>query len=1277
NNSLVYGTGGGNYIPPPAQGVILRGTTVALDPKSVVDVSGGGDLQAYEWIPGVGGTRDVLSPQVRPNQFAILPGLRANVAPYDLNSAAGTSLEPGDAIYLSGAPGLPAGVYQLLPARYALLPGAFLVSPASGYQDVQPGQTFPTLDGGTVVAGYRTVAGTPFGDSRTSGFEVVPAAVVVQGSSSQAQYTTTSANQFFAAQAQSAGAPPPALPEDSGVLELLASASLALDGSLRTAPGAGGLGAAVDISSSNIRVVGTSAGAASPGELLLSATSLDQLGAQTILLGGERSGSGAVTTDSQSVTIGAGAALSAPEVLVTATGAITVESGASVAAAGTVGSSREYSLSGEGAFMSVSAGSLPTVTRAASGTATSGVLTLDPGSSLSANHGSIFLEATQNVVTSGNITAQGGDFALQSTQISIGAASGSSNPTGTVLSPSVLSAGLHNVLLQSASSIDFNGNVGFQAQNLTLDTPSLAAAGSGGTAATVTVAGALTLDNSSGTQVAALPGSGSLSLSAADVILGSGTMSMSGFRSVALSAQNAVTAKGDGGLTTAGDLSVTASRITAAAGISTDLAAGGSVSLLSPAKVAALAPVTDLGGALNVTGSRIEVGTQVLLPSGSVSLAGSGDVVLDGAGTIDVSGLVRTYDGVNIATPGGSVALNSSGNVTLASGSAVNVSAASGGVGGSLAIRAPGGHVTAAGALMGSGSAGQGSSASIDAQSFDFSVLNGALNNGGFAGGRFFRLRGASGAGAGNDLTVGAGDVITAHAVSLEADQGTVDVQGLIDASGTTGGSIVLAAAGGVSVSGNLDAQATAPGGSGGRVEIYSSGNLLLGSSSLLNVAGGGPDASGDAGGGGSVLLRVPQTTLTGGGVALGGNIQGATRTTLEAFQVFDSPTGALTAADISTDPLNSQSIYNQTAAFMANAATLTSALHPAASWNFVLEPGVEIQSTSPTGSLELDTPWNLFGGVDPTSGSLFGWRFGPNAVPGVLTLRATGGLTINSSLSDGFASVPGVADAFNAPFTLPAAPSSSWSYRLVGGADLTAANPLGVVAPSSPGASAGSVTLAACQSACALPSPGAGGRGGGSTTYTPLMVRTGDGFIDVSASGNFVLGSTASMLYTAGVLGPGPAVPVSSGRGSGAVNLSQFPIDGGDITIAVDGNVTGPGGNSQFVNAWLWRLPAQVPNASIAAAYPTTWTVHYEAFQQGVAALGGGNVAVRAGGDVTDLSVSIPSTGRPTGATTLQVAGGGNLTVQAGGSIRGGSYYAGLGSVTLDSGADLGSDAL
>jgi filamentous hemagglutinin family protein len=1251
--SVVYGTDG---IAPPAQHVVLSGASVGVQKGAVVDVSGGGNLGAYEWIPGVGGTEDVLSQSVRPDQFAILPSLHASVAPFDPNASAGSGLAVGDSVYLSGVPGLPAGTYTLLPSRYALLPGAFLVSPAGPkYQDIAPGQLYPAQGGGWIASGYLTVAGTDFGGTRTAGFSVVPAAIVLQ----QAQYTTTGGNAFFANQAAQAGQAPSRLPEDSGVLGLLASASLSVAGTLRTHPADGGLGAAVDISSAQIVVAQDASAPVQGGQLLLTTTSLEQLNAQSLLIGGQRNASGAISDEAQTVTFAGGATLTAPEILVAASEQITVSSGATLTGSGTAPAVRSYSLQGDGAFLAVSSGGQASVTRA-NATGASGVLDLAAGSTLSAAKGSVYLDASASVLTGGTLDAAGGDLGLQSTLISIGTPPAGTG--GTVLDPALLAGGaLRNVLLSSGSTVNFYGSSTLDAQNLAIDAMGLTGYGAAGDTASVALTGDLTLTNTHGAPAAGGTGSGNLSLSAANVNLASGTLALSGFDTVAIAAQGALTGTANGGLAvsaagpgTGGNLNLTAARVTTASGVATVIQADGAVALATPAQPAKLAAVSDLGGSLAVSGASVSLDTAIDMPSGRVVLTStSGPLTLGTHGVISVAGLERQYAGATVPTPGGAVFLTSASDLTLASGSRIDVSASGAGMGGVLTLTAVAGQVTAAGDLVGAGSGAQGAALAVDAQGFDFGALNGALNTGGFSGTRTFRLRGPG------DLVVAAGDTVTAHAVSLEADQGGIDVQGAINASGSQGGSVLLAASGNLTLGGSIDAHATAAGGAGGRVALETAaGELHLAGGSVVNVAGGGADASGHAGEGGTVLLRVPQATVAavtsgGTGVSLAGTIEGSRRTTLEAFRVYTNSSGEISASDVAADPSNPMFADAQT--FMANAAAITAALGRSNDAAFLLAPGIEIDAVAsaanPSGALTLATPWNLYGDAGTP-----GWRFGANLAPGVLTLRAAGALTIASQLSDGFVDT--------ATFTLPQTPSSSWSYRLVGGADLAAANPLAVSTATA------DVTIAACSANCTPPGTD-GGRGGGVLAYTPNMVRTGDGFIDVAASGNFTLGSEASVLYTAGVAGPGITLP---GQRGGSLQNPAYPTGGGDIDIAVAGNVLGFPGD-QFVGAWLWRTAGTTSDPTSSAV---AWTVNFATFQQGVAALGGGNVNVVAGGDITDFSASIPSIGRQVGGLTMadnavQVVGGGTLNVAAGGSILGGSYFVGLGSATLRAGDNVG----
>ncbi|HEY6927552.1 MAG TPA: hypothetical protein VI653_29015, partial [Steroidobacteraceae bacterium] len=794
--------------------------------------------------------------------------------------------------------------------------------------------------------------------------------------------------------------------------------------------------------------------------------------------------------------------------------------------------------------------------------------------------------------------------------------------------------GLRNVLLSSEQTINFYGSTSFSARNLTLDTRGLLGYGGQGDAASLSAAGALTLTNShptgSGTPIPGT-GLGSLSLNAANIDLGPGSVSATGFNTVALNAQQAITGRAatsnstaaastaltgnkTAALTTDGSLAMTAGEITTDAGVSMALTAKGAVTLLAPTQAASLSPVTALGGTLSITGSAVELGTQIVMPSGKVSLVSTGgstapgsDIVLDSGARVSVAGLMRAYNGLNVPTPGGAVTLTSAGNVNLASGSVIDVSGGTGGTGGSLKIAAATGSVSSTGALLGSGA--QGGSFAVDAQSFDFTSLNNALGTG-FSGARDFRLRGDPATCAQDcNLVVGAGTAVNASSISLEADDGSVEVDGTLNASGNSSGSVVLAASNSIFLNGSITANATAAGGKGGQVQLdlgnSSTGSLQLNSGSVIDVSGGGPDTSGAAGRGGTVLLRAPgslvlhQAANGGNDIVLAGNIQGSTRTTLEAVNVYSNVSGGLIDSSGVISGTDIANINSDVANFMAN-ASLTSygaQLHQALGSSFALTPGVEIDGVStmddPTGALKLNTPWDLST-----------WRYGSGgSIPGVLTLRALGGVTINSQLSDGFAGTTS--------FTLPTTPGNSWSYRLVAGADPTAANPLTVL--TNPTTSA-DVQIAACAAHC---SPNATGGRGGTTTYTPNMIRTGNGFIDVGASGNLVLGSQdadgnwlpgsqAALLYTAGVAGPGLGI---TGRGSSSLQGLAYPVNGGDINIDVAGDVQEQA-PTQFVNSWLWG----VQSTAGTGAHPAAWTVNFQQFQQGIGALGGGNVLVHAG---------------------------------------------------------------
>jgi hypothetical protein len=168
-------TGSDPLTGPPSKLLNLGGSNVTISSGATVDLTGGGDVYAYEFVPGTGGSRDVLD-RMNPDQFtsnngfqypdgrqvyAIVPGLsNSPVAAYDpiyssdygnLSSVSGA----GARVWLNGGNGLVAGWYTLLPAKYAMLPGGMRVVEQTDAKNVFPGLNGMLLDGTIVTSGHR------------------------------------------------------------------------------------------------------------------------------------------------------------------------------------------------------------------------------------------------------------------------------------------------------------------------------------------------------------------------------------------------------------------------------------------------------------------------------------------------------------------------------------------------------------------------------------------------------------------------------------------------------------------------------------------------------------------------------------------------------------------------------------------------------------------------------------------------------------------------------------------------------------------------------------------------------------------------------------------------------------------------------------------------------------------------------------------------------------------------------------------------------------------
>ena len=1296
-NAWMYDlTGAGNLVSisaPPQKIVNLSGPNVSVAQGATVNLSGGGDLYANEFFAGTGGSVNVLDPtKAATNTYAIMPGV-SGFAAYDPQAVgqysqigSKTNLQPGASVYLSGGNGIQAGYYTLLPASYALLPGAFRVTAVTGYADMQPGRGATTqLDGTQIMAGKFSVVGTNIQDARWSGFAVSSGAIV----RTQSEFHDSTANIFFAAQAASSGSIAPRSPLDAGQLVVNATAGLQLAGIFNTQPATGGKGAWVDLNGPGFDIVNTAGtGAASLVELTTSA--LDALGAESLLIGGVRT----QTSGGMSIAVGAdsvvvdnnGATLSGSEIMLAANNAVTIKSGSTVAGIGSFsGRPENIALSGDGALLRVSSSSQVTLTRS-NVSGAQGTLAVENGATVSAQN-SVLLDATHATSIGDNANLTGKAFSVAATNIDIG--NGTSSATSLALTSALLTQmqSFQDITLHSYNDINFFGQAslgGVDAKgnhlisNLILNANSLNGINNVGNTDSVDAANVTFINNNS-TPLSVMPdGSGSLNVNANQITLSNGSNTIRGFDNVALNAAQQISGQGTGSLKVS---SVNNNAhtfglqgaITGAAKSDQSIVASGYDIAIKTGTVAPAAS-TDIGAKLSLTGKSIFDAGNINLPSGSVNLhvtgtTASDGITLDSTSSTSVAGSVKSIAGQNAYAPAGSLTLiTDKGRLAINSGAMVDVSgAAGGGDAGTLTMTAAQGAVTVAGNLKGSAAPtyAQGSyildAASMGGAGNALTGLNDILTAGGFTLLRDMRIR------TGN--LVVAADLpgsVRAKAANflLAADAGSIDVIGTVDSSGISGGNILLAAQNNVTLNTGavLDAHASGTGQAGGKVTLETTAGVI----DLKNQR---IDVHGDGNTGGSVLLRAPQINANTdvalnntGGTNL--NVSPNASVTVEAFRVYTAP-ATLAAADVG---LGSTYYSDATTFANINAAAIKTRLGMDLTNPYQhLTPGVELDNA---GDLTLAADWDMSA-----------WRFnngsGSLTEPGILTLRASGnlnfgvinattGVSTTASLSDGFASATSFA-------ILPVG-SASWSYRLVAGADVTGANVLAVN-----NGGTGNVMLAPGSYIPGTP-PYTDRRGnyhaGTPSTTNFEMLRTGKGSIDVAAGGGLYLGNSNSMIYTAG-----QQINLPVNLASNTANKALFTNGGGDINIAVKGDISAvglPDANglstgsavNQLITDWLWRQGSTGGSFAI----PPAWWVDFGSFAQNIGALGGGNLNISAGGSITSLSAVVPSTGyvaSPGAASTLLT--GGNLNVTAGGDINSGIFYVGNGQGTINAGGALG----
>lgn len=1268
----------------PQKRIALSADAIDVQPGAEFDLSGGGDVRAVEFIPGPGGSKDILLADLDTGagteangSFAILPLLGSEFAAYDpIESPAAGNIQgigAGDVLVLDeGMAGLPAGRYAILPARYALF-GGYLVTPVAGSQYLPAGRNLARLDGSRILAGRYAVAGSTVVDNRTQGFAIEDGTRVRL----RAEYVESSLDTLFADQAVRT-------PRDAGTLSIAAGAALRLAGTLT--PGtAGGRGSAVDIVANELSILSRPNGGTG---IELLAGDLAGLNADSLLIGATRTLTAdgvAIDPRAARIEVEAGVELETRELILVAD-RLNLGTGSTqptrLAASGSAGGSADpLIVAGNAAVAMVSTARGATLTRDADASAAE--LNVAEGVTLAAP-GSIVLDANGDVNLAGTLDAAGASLALGGASVSLGETDGL-GLSGLVLANADLArlAG-SDLSLRSGGALEIVGTLAdagnAQAfERLVIDAQGIVGRANAGTLSRL-VADDLAVRNSTGAALAVSgDGTGALELQAGRILLDRGAFAVSGYDAVTLRATDYALAQGTGALNVTGALALDAPVITATGGAERAIVSSGLLTVSGGAAQATLPQPAGLGARLRLEGAAIAYSGNTLLPSGDVRLTADGNVMLAAGANIDVAGRDVDFAGHVVGTPGGLIRVESrAADVTLAAGAVLDASgAASGGGAGRIELIAPNGtlalapdaelRATDGGEGRGELVVDAGMLASTDAAIDNvLTSLNDMLEEGGFRGRRDLRVRSG-------DLHLALGEAMRASGIKLTADSGRLVIDGTLDASGADGGSIVLAAGDALDVNGMLDAHATAADGDGGRVELAAvdaDGDDLadatradvvnLNAGSLIDVRGG---ANGQ---GGSVLVRAQ--AFDGDAVALGAmdaTVLGAARADVEAVHaVSDS---VITTADIGLW----RAMLEQ---FMAdNSAALP------ASWR--LAPGLEVSSA---GDITLQNAWDFYANVedaDPAND----WRFGAgNDIPGILTLRAAGSMRMNQSLSDMFVDDSFMVAGSSISYQRLGA-GASWRYRIVAGADAASADVLATVADAP-----GDILLA-----------------------NGTSVRTGSGDIELSAAQHIDLGSAAAV-YTAGRnsgFGDFGGEEINLDQffnfweapNTGTeflltyLNKGQFTEDGGDVRIAAGGDLRG---RAQAVNIADWQpriggdFDAGLSNVRFENL-PAHWAIAFDQFVDGIGTLGGGDISARVGGDMRAVSLALPTTAKPgaveiltnTGGTggelvfsaslpVPQVSGGGNLDLDVAGDIAGGAFQIDRGWARVRIGGSLGAAA-
>ncbi len=470
-------------------------------------------------------------------------------------------------------------------------------------------------------------------------------------------------------------------------------------------------------------------------------------------------------------------------------------------------------VSGDGALLRVSNGDDVTITRAflpgiydtSTLPGAFGPVASSPEGQLSVGAvtiqgNTITLDSSGANVLAANATLSASHYTLASNLINLGG----SNPSGLTLTDNALArfAGAEFVTLHSYSVFNLYGDETFGSAAAPIGSLTFDGSGfySDGGTVTITAKNVSFVDSQPSPSVGGANTAGSngtLDVAASDTItFGAGIQTWGGLGQVAMTAGTEVLFSGSGSVTAgAANVTLTTPAIVADTGSVQSVTTTGALVLAPTGGPLPTLASTMLGGDIVLTGGSITVSNAILAPGGAITLeATTGDVTLVSGAQVAARGSRVTLFGFNEDVAAGSVKLIAdAGNVDIASGSTVDVSAAGLGYAGTISISATGGTATLDGTLLG-GAAYKDLGGTF--------VLNSDQLAGSLPLGTNFSGVYAVALGHG-DILVDTSQTISSGTILLTANDGSVTINGTLDASGPSGGTIGLFGAGTTNGTGN------------------------------------------------------------------------------------------------------------------------------------------------------------------------------------------------------------------------------------------------------------------------------------------------------------------------------------------------------------------------------------------------------------------------------------------------------------------------------------------